>query len=50
MIDNSNYIEVGLKNTVSKEFLQKAQSLTAEFDKIRLPRECSFPMTVKAQN
>ena len=33
MIDNSNYIEVGLKNTVSKEFLQKAQSLTAEFDK-----------------
>lgn len=33
MIDNSNYIEVGFKNTVSKEFPQKAQSLTAEFDK-----------------
>ena len=33
MIDNSNYIEVGLKNTVFEEFPQKAQSLTAEFDK-----------------
>lgn len=33
MIDNSNYIEVGFKNTVSKEFPQEAQSLTAEFDK-----------------
>ena len=50
MIENSNYIEVGFKNTVSEEFPQKAQSLTAEFDKIRLPRECSFPMTVKVQN
>lgn len=33
MIDNSNYIEVGLKNTLSEKFPQKAQSLTAEFDK-----------------